>query len=188
MIFDIVFHPTNSFESAFNSEFDFKSVLTVIILSGLLLSASVFLLTSSLVFSIISFIINIVNWIVLSGLLFFFEFVHNKKRIKSSSKVFNRSLFVLSKLWKINLIFYSLIFGGCLLLPIINGILFNVIAGIFFVALIILVISWIIASFKMLKIVLKINKLKLLINWILFMFLNSLISFLLSNLLSIFLI
>ena len=177
MIFDIIFRPTASFELAVDSKFEMKSALLVIIFSGLFLSTSVFLLTNNLVVSIFSFIANIINWIILGWLLFFFEFIHIKKKTKSS-KGFNRSLFIVSELWKINLISYVLVFLGCLILPQLgSGFVFDVVAGIFFVLLIALVISWIFTSSKMLKVVLKISKWKLLVNWIIFMFLNSLISF-----------
>lgn len=183
MIFDSILYPVNSFELAFN-EPNLKKTFLTIFLAGLFLALSIFLLTSSLVLSILSFLTNFLNWIILGSFLCFFEFVHAKKKAKSSSNSFSKALSVTGVLWKINLVAYALILLSCLILPILEGIVFSIIAGLLFILLIILVLFWVINSFKMLKIVFKASKWKLLINWFFLMLLNSLTAFVIGNFMS----
>ena len=178
-----VFHPTSSFETAFFESNKQKAFLKVA-LAGLFLSLAIFFLTTSIVYSVFAFGINIINWLVFSGVLFFFEFAHSKKKSKKTSDSFWRSACVVGELWGINLIAYLILFIGVWLIPIFRGLLSNVLIGLLFVLLILLVIVWIIASFKMLKVVFGAQRGKLLLNWIILMFLNSLIVSFISRLLA----
>jgi hypothetical protein len=183
MIFDTVFHPTSSFESAFSSGNNKKALLTVS-LAGLFLSIGIFLLTSNIIYSVFAFFLNIINWVVLSGIVFFFEFVHARKKSKSSVNGFVKSSSAVGVLWEINLLAYFLISLGAGIIPIFRGFLLNAAIGVLFVLLIFCAVVWIIASFKMLKVVFKAENGKLVLNWIILMLLNSLVSVVVSNLLS----
>lgn len=183
MLFNTIFHPTSSFESAFLEHNNKKSLL-VVLLAGLFLALAVFLLTFNTIYSIFAFATNILNWIIFSVILFFFEFVHARKKSKATVNGFGKSLSVVGTIWEINLLAYFVMAVGVWLLPNLSGFLFNLVAGAFFVLLILLGLIWVIASFKMLKVVFKANRGKLILNWIILMFLNSLIASIISKFLA----
>ncbi len=183
MILNTIFHPTSSFEKSFFEPNGRKSML-VVALAGLFLSIAVFLLTTSVVYSIFAFAINIINWFVFSGVLFFFEFIHARKKSKKSDSGFLKSSSAVGTLWEINLFAYFILALGTWLIPIFSGLMFNIAVGLFFALLILSVIVWVIASFKMLKVVFGAQRGKLLLNWLILMILNGLIVTVINRLLA----
>lgn len=183
MIFNTIFHPTSSFESAF-LEPNNKKALMVVSLAGLFLAVAIFLLTYNVIYAGFAFVTNFLNWIIFSLILFFFEFVHARKKNKASVNGFAKASSVVGTIWEINLLAYLVMVLGIIILPFVSGLLFNIVAGGLFVLLILLVIIWVIASFKMLKVVFKAKKGKLLLNWIILMLLNSIIATVITQLLS----
>jgi len=183
MIVNTILHPTSSFETAFFEPKKGKALI-VVSLASLFLAIAVFLLTGSLVYSGFAFAINLINWFVFSSVLFFFEFVHAKKKNKKNEKGFLKSASVCGVLWEINLAAYLLLVLGVWCIPFIGVSLFNIVVGLFFVLLIALVVIWVIASFKMLKVVFGAEKGKLVLNWIILMVLNALIVSFINRLLA----
>jgi len=182
MIKNTIFHPTASFENAFFQPNERKAFL-VVALAGLFLSVLVFLLTTSLVYAVFAFVINLINWFVFSGVLFFFEFAHTKKKNKKTEESFSKSSCAVATLWEINLLAYIILVLGVWLIPFFGGVLSNIAVGLLFVLLLVIVIMWVIASFKMLKVVFGAQRGKLLLNWIILMLLNALIASFISRLL-----
>ena len=183
MISETIFHPTSSFEKSFLEQNKRKAIL-VVALASLFLSLTVFLLTSSLIYSVFAFIINIVNWFVLSGVLFFFEFVHTKKKSRKSESNFWKSACVIGTLWELNLFAYLVMLLSVWLIPFFSGLLADILVGLLFLFLILIAVVWLIASFRMLKVVFGVQKGKLLLNWIILMVLNSLVVSFVTNLLA----
>jgi hypothetical protein len=183
MIAETIFHPTRAFEKSFFESNKRKSIF-VVALASLFLSLTIFLLTSSLVYSVFAFMINIVNWFVLSGVLFFFEFVHTKKKGRKGENNFWKCACVIGNLWELNLFAYFVLFLSVWLIPFFSGLLADVLVGVLFLFLILIAIAWLIASFRMLRVVFGVQKGKLLLNWIILMVLNSLVVSFITNLLA----
>ncbi len=183
MIAETIFHPTKSFEKSFLEQNKRKAII-VVALASLFLSLTIFLLTSSLIYSVFAFIINIINWFVLSGVLFFFEFVHTKKKNRKNESNFWKSASVVGTLWELNLFAYIVMLFSVWLIPFFSGLLANILIGVLFILLIIIAVIWLIASFRMLKVVFGMQKGKLLLNWIILMVLNSLVVSFVTNLLA----
>lgn len=183
MIATTIFHPTSSFEKSFFEPNKRKAVL-VVVLASLFLSLAVFLLTTNLIYSGFVFITNIVNWFILSGVLFFFDFAHAKKKNKGSERIFWKSACVVGTLWEINLLAYLILVLGVWVIPFFSGLIANIMVAALFILLIFLAVVWLIASFRMLRVVFGAQKGKLLLNWIILMVLNTLLASFVTNLLA----
>ncbi len=183
MIANTILHPTSAFESSFFEPNKRKAIL-VVSLASLFLSVAIFFLTASVIYSIFAFAINIINWFVFSGVVFFFEFAHAKKKSKKAENSFWKSACVTGTLWEINLFAYFVLAISAWFIPFIRGFFFNIAVGALFVLLIFSVIVWVIASFKMLKVVFGAERGKLLLNWIILMILNGLIVSFINKLLA----
>ncbi|MCX6803979.1 MAG: hypothetical protein NTY48_05430 [Candidatus Diapherotrites archaeon] len=186
MVAGVIFSPTRAFENAFNNSFSFISVL-VPIFTSLLLALVVFGFIGDAFLAGFFFITGFIQWLIFILVIWFFEFVHIKKRAKLKSTEFRQFVSVVSKLWNINLV-------GSLLMALIVFVVFRLSQNIVFVlfpiiivVMVILAVGWIVASGRMLKVVFGISGLKLLVNWILIMavvvLLNSFVSVLLSRIL-----
>jgi hypothetical protein len=177
---NVFFAPTKAFQEAFDNP-DVNSSLLIVLLAGLLLGIAVYLVLNDVVSSIFAFATNIIQWVVFSALVWFFEFVHMRKRRRMAGTSFSQCLSVVGKLWVINLAAGVLLFIVALLFPFLGDLSSLIIGVIFVLATIVLVIAWIVASFRMLKVVFGIEKGKLLINWIIINLVNGLtISFIVA--------
>lgn len=183
MIVNTILHPTSAFEESF-SKSNKRNALFVVSLAGLFLSIAVFFLTASIVYSVFAFLINLINWFAFSGVVFFFNFAHTNKKSKKNEVNFSRSTCATGTLWEINLFAYFILAIGVWFIPFLSGLLFNISVGALFVLLILSVLIWVIASFKMLKVIFGAEKGKLLLNWIILMLLNGLLISFINKLLA----
>jgi len=174
MLLDVFSSPGSAFESAFH-EPNLSELRVIVLLSSLFLSLILFLLTADPFLAGFMFLINIIQWAVLSSVVWFFEFVHVRRRQRLNSPSFLQSASVASKLWAINIVGYIVIILWILLLPFI-GPLSTLLFPLFVLILLLVVLAWLVSSFKMVGFVCKANGFKLLINWVLLLFLNSIIS------------
>jgi len=182
MILDIFSSPTQAFEMAFY-EPNMSELKGVVFLSSFFLSLILFLLSGDLLIAGYMFIINIIQWVILSTIVWFFEFVHVRKKSRLDGPSFMQSAAVASKLWAINIIGYIVVILWILLLPFIGSVSL-VLFPLFVIVLLLVVIAWLISSLKMVAFLCKAKGLKLFINWILLLFLNGIISGLAIRLLS----
>ena len=183
MLFNTIFHPTSAFEKAFFKP-DNKKSLLVVSLAGLFLALAIFILTFNTVYSIFAFITNFLNWIIFSVILFFFEFVHARKKTKAAENGFRKALSVVGTIWEINMVAYVAIIVGVLVILRLSGFMQTLAVGALFILLILLAFIWLIASFKMLKVVFKAKRWKLILNWVILMILNSVIASIISRFLT----
>lgn len=183
MLFNTIFHPTSAFEKAFFEPNNKKSLL-VVSLAGLFLALAIFVLTFNVVYSIFAFVTNFLNWIIFSVILFFFEFVHARKKNKAAENGFGKALSVVGTIWEINMVAYIAIIVGSLIVVRLSGFMFTLAVGALFVLLILLAVIWLIASFKMLKVVFKAERGKLILNWLILMVINSVIASIISRFLA----
>jgi hypothetical protein len=169
----VFFAPVKVFQSAFDSP-DVSSALSVVLLTGLFLAAAVFLVLGDVVSIIFSFVSNLIQWIVFSALVWFFEFVHVRRRKRMSGTSFSQCLSVVGKLWLINFVLSVLFFAVALAFLLLGEELFFIAGAVFVLASIALVIFWIIASFKLLKVVFGVERGKLFVNWVILNIVNGL--------------
>ncbi|MFA6269460.1 MAG: hypothetical protein WCW13_05090 [archaeon] len=181
MVFSIIFHPTKTFETALEVA-NVSKALIIVLLSGLFFGLAAFFLTAQLVPAIYLFIFAIVQWLVYSAIVWFFEFVHVRKRKKMVGTSFTQCACVVGELWKINLISSILAAFVAFIFPFSSDALLLVVGSIFMIIIVILVIAWIVASFKMLKVLVGVHKWKLVINWAIINLLNLMIIGFISSL------
>ncbi|MFA5931603.1 MAG: hypothetical protein WC821_04825 [archaeon] len=170
-MFNVLFSPTKSFEDAFH-EPSMGSALITVLLSSVFISLAVFFMTSQLIPSAYFFVVNLVQWIVLSGIVWFFEFAHVRKRKKMTGTTFDQIASVVGKLWTINLVGSIFLAIVAFILPFATANLMNLLGPLLAIFAIIVLLSWLIASFKMLKVVFGVEKWKLLFNWVLVNLIN----------------
>ena len=175
MVSSVIFSPTKAFEEAF-SNVNISGAIITVVLSALFLGLAAYWVSANLTAGVYFFISTIVQFLVLCALVWFFEFIHVRKRKMMVGTAFSKIVSVVGKIWLINLI-GSIIFAlMAFLVTHLNYFLLEIIGVIALVLTIVLVVAWIVASFRMLKVVLGVARGKLLINWIILNILNALIS------------
>jgi hypothetical protein len=171
MVFNIIFHPTKTFEDAIE-EHNFGSSIIIVLLTSLFLSLSAFFLTASVFWAAYAFAFSLIQWLVFSIIIWFFEFIHVKKR-KSVETTFAKCAAVVGRLWEINLIGSILVAAVTFILPIGGRSLMFFVVPIFLFLGVILLLAWIVASFRMLTVLFGAKRLKLVFNWIIINVLNA---------------
>jgi hypothetical protein len=182
---NIFTNPTKVFEESFNNP-SISSALIVVLLAGIFLSLAAFLVTTSWLVSIYFFIINLAQWIILSAIVWFFEFIHVRKRKRLPGNDFSQSASVVGKLWVINLAGSVLLALVAFILPFASDSLMFILGPLFLLVSIVLIVCWLIASFKMLKVVFGKEKLVLFINWLIINILNIVMINFVASFISIF--
>jgi len=180
---NVFMNPTKTFEEAFHNP-SIGSALIVVLLAGIFLSLAAYFTTASLIVSVYLFIINLAQWLILSAIVWFFEFIHVRKRKRLPGTEFSQSASVVGKLWVINLAGSVLLAIIAFILPFASTALMFVLGPLFVLLSLLLIICWIVASFKMLKVVFGKEKWVLLINWIIINVLNVMIINLVASLIS----
>lgn len=170
-MFSVLFSPTKSFEDSFR-EPSMGSALIVVLLSSLFLALAVFFMTNQLISSAYFFVINLVQWVVLSGIVWFFEFVQVRKRKRMTGTTFEQIASLVGKLWTINLVGSIFLAIVAFILPFVGGTLMNLLGPTLAIFAILVLLSWLVASFKMLKVAFGAEKWKLLFNWVLVNLIN----------------
>ncbi|VVB75680.1 Yip1 domain protein [uncultured archaeon] len=171
MVLSVLFHPTEVFKKVDSSPVLYSPWLVVII-AGIFLAIVGYYASASWLTGVYMFIANIVQWFILTLFVWFFGFIHLRKKRGIAEERFAECAAATGKLWTItlatNLIMaiLSVFYGFVTIFP------FNILAMIGVILAIILTIGWIVASYKMLKVVLGINGGKLFVNWILLLILN----------------
>jgi hypothetical protein len=169
----VFFSPAKAFQSAF-SDSNIESALFVVLVSGLLLGLAVFLLLGNVFSSVFVFVMNFVQWFIFSCLLWFFEFVHVRKRKRLVGTSFYQSLSAVGVLWRINLV-YAFCFAVVSLISVYFNPDILFLAGVLFLfASLLLLIFWIVASFKLLEVAFGAGGKKIIVNWIVLNLINSL--------------
>jgi len=174
MVLSVISSPTKAFESAFHNPRLGISLIVV------LLAAAFFALASFLVFSdallaAYFFIASLIQWLVFSVLVWFFEFVHVRKRSQLTGTNFFQIASVTSKLWTLNLASSILLAVIAFLLPRISEPLLTVVFAIVVICAVVLLAGWIVGSIKMLKVVTGASRARLFVNWLILIIINSVI-------------
>ncbi len=176
MVLSVLFHPTEVFKKVVSDSEGYSPWL-VVILAGIFLAIIGYYSSSGNLFSgLYLFIANIVQWFILTVFVWFFVFVHSRKRKGLSEKGFTQSAVATGRLWTLTLAtniimaIISIFYGLVTVFPI------NVLALIGVIVSIILTLGWIVASYKMLKVLSGISGGKLVVNWIILLILNMLTS------------
>jgi len=161
----VLFQPTAAFEDAFHNE-NAKGALMVVLLTGLFTALAVYFISANIFTSAFTFLMNIIQWLVFAGFVWFFEFVHVRKKKHLIGISYSQCLSVVGKLWAINLV-GALVFALTALLgPMVSSGLLMFLGVLFILFSIILTVAWLVGSYKLLKVVLGINGSKLALNWI----------------------
>jgi len=168
---NVFMSPTKTFEDAFHNP-DVSSALIIVLLAGVFLSLAAYLTTASWIVSVYLFIVNLAQWLILSAIVWFFEFIHVRKRKRLPGTEFSQSASVVGKLWVINLAGSVLLAIIAFILPFASVALMFVLGPLFVLVTLILIVCWVIASFKMLKVVFGKERWVLLINWLIINILN----------------
>ncbi len=165
MCASVLFSPTKAFEDAFHNA-DLKGAFGIVLIAGILMALASYFVLGNIYVSLYFFILNLVEWLIFSGFVWFFEFIHVRKKKHLIGVSYEQCLSVVGKLWAVNLV-ASLVFAFTAFLgPIVGSGLLMFLGILFILCSIILTIAWLIASYKMLKVVLGVSGLKLALNWI----------------------
>jgi len=187
MVFGILTAPTEAFETAFDNP-NAGRVLLVVLLTALISGFSSYLFLNSVTMGAFFFISSVVQWVVLTLVVLFFEFVHIKKKKGISGTHFAGVASATGKLWTLNLCSSVLLFVMLFVSTRLSEPLLTIVFLILLALLVVLFLAWIIGSLKLLKVVTSVTGAKLLINWVILLILNAAISSLLlllvSNLIS----
>lgn len=186
MALSVLFHPTEVFKEV-ASDTAAHSPWLVVILAGIFLALIGYYVSAGDIFSgIYMFIANLAQWFILTVFVWFFVFVHSRKRKGLSEKGFTQSAAATGKLWTLTLLtniimaIISIFYGLVTIFP------FNVLALIGVIVSIILTLGWIVASYKMLKVLSGISGGKLFVNWIILLILNVVTSAFIIGLIAMF--
>ena len=161
----VLFSPTKAFEDAFHNE-NAKGALGIVLLTSLFLAIAGYLVLGNVFASAYLAVGNIIQWFVLAFFVWFFEFIHVRKKKHLVGVSFYQCLSVVGKLWTISLIsaiifvltaFLTLLFGSGITI---------FLAVLLLLSTVVLTIAWLVASFKLIKVVLGVEKWKLVLNWI----------------------
>jgi hypothetical protein len=175
MATSVIFSPTRAFEDAFDEPNSISAII-VVLLAGFFLGWAAYLVSTVFVAGVYFFLINLVQFLVLCAMVWFFELVHVRKRKMMTGTAFSKIVSVVGKLWLINLVGGLILFLMAYLVNHIQFYLFEVVGLIGCVIAIVLVVAWIVASFRLLKVVLGISGGKLLINWLILNILSAFIT------------
>jgi hypothetical protein len=173
MSYSVLFQPTKAFEDAFHNP-NVKGALVIVLLTGLLTSLAVYLISGNLLTTLSSFIVSIVQWLVFAIFIWFFEFIHIRKKKRLLGVTYSQCLSVVGKLWTINFLGAIVFVVTAFFSPMVNSTLLLFLGVVLILSSVILTIAWILASFKMLKVVFGVEGGKLLINWLIISILNGL--------------
>lgn len=183
MVFGALFSQTKSFEDAFHSP-SVGYVLAVVIINAIILGAAAHQFSNNMLAGVFVLAVALVQWAVFAVLVWFFELIHVKRRRSAGDTHFVQSAGAVAKLWSINLA-SSVIAGVLVLLRFVlsESALYVVliIAAILFV---VLLIGWLVGSYKLIRIVTGASGAKLFVNWLIVIFLNWLLVGVLSLALS----
>ena len=179
----VLFQPTAAFEDAFHNE-NAKGALMVVLLTGLFTALAVYFISANIFTSAFTFLMNIIQWLVFAGFVWFFEFVHVRKKKHLVGVNFSQCLSVVGKLWTINLLAAIVFAFTSYFAPIASAGLVMFLGILLVLSSLILIVAWLIASFKMLKVVFGAEKLKLILNWIIINLLNGLVFGLVASVIS----
>ena len=172
MAFDVVTSPTKAFESAFERP-RLGVAAVVVLLTAILSALASYIFLSDVMQAGFLLVASLIQWFVFTVIVWFFEFVHVRKRKQLSGTKFSQVASVTSKLWTINLIGSILLVIMALIVPIGSNLLLAVLLPIVLILFIVLVVGWIIGSVKMLKVVTGAKKGRLFINWLILVILNG---------------
>ncbi len=182
MVLSVVFSPTKAFEETLAHPSGGAAFLVAII-AAIFFAVSSYLLTKEPIIAAFFLVLNFVQWLVLAVLVWFFSVAHTRKKKGSEYVSFSESASVTSKLWQINLLSSVLMLILILIMPFLPNLAFLAVLIIFGVIFVILLIGWLVASFKMLKVVTSKKGASLFINWIIVLVLNALIISFISGIL-----
>ncbi len=174
MAFSVVFSPVKAFEDALVHPSGGAAFLTAIF-AAVIFAVCSFLLTKEPIIAAFFLVLNFVQWLVLAVLVWFFSVAHVRKKKGGELVSFAQSASVTSKLWQINLMSSFLMLVLILIMPFIPSLAYLAVLIIFGVLFVVLFVGWIVASYKMLKVVTSKKGFALFINWIIVIVLNALI-------------
>jgi hypothetical protein len=175
MVTSVFLHPTKAFEEGYHNP-NVESAVIVVLITAFLMALAVYFTMGNLFASVFMFAVNIIQWIIYSALVWFFEFVHVRKRKKMVGAEFSQILSVVGKLWIINLVGAAIFAIVAIVLPISSKFVLMILGPVLLLALLIVTVAWFVASFKMLKVVFGADRLKLVINWVILNFLNGVVA------------
>jgi hypothetical protein len=167
----VLFHPTEVFKKVVLDPEDYSPWL-VVLLAGIFLAIIGYFATANILSGVYMFIANLVQWIILTVFVWFLTFAHSKKKKGLIEKGFTQSAACTGKLWTLTLLtnvimaIISIFYAYVTIFP------FNVLSLIGVIVSIILTLGWLVASYKMLKVLLGTSGWKLFINWIILLILN----------------
>ncbi|MFA6064317.1 MAG: hypothetical protein WCW44_01600 [archaeon] len=165
MCASVLFSPTKAFEDAFHNE-DIKGAFGIVLISGILMALASFFISANIYTSIYFVLLNFAEWLLFSGFVWFFEFVHVRKKKRLIGISYAQCLSVVGKLWAINLV-GALVFALTALFgPMVSSGLLMFLGVLFILFSIILTVAWLVGSYKLLKVVLGVTGSKLALNWI----------------------
>jgi hypothetical protein len=182
MVFNIVFHPTKTFQSALESPNMSRAVM-IVLLTALFFALAGFFLTAKILPAVYLFIFTIVQWVVYSAIIWFFEFIHVRKRKKMTGTSFAQCASLVGELWKINLISGVLFAVIAFILPFSNSNVLFIVGAVFIIIALVLLAAWLVASFRMISVLVGVQKWKLIVNWVVINLLNILLVGFISSLL-----
>lgn len=183
MAFSVLTSPSKAFEDAFANPHGGKIAL-VVLLTALVSAASSFLFLNNVILAGYFFVSSVISWFALTLVVWFFEFVHIKRRKGMLGTHFVEVASATAKLWTLNLAGAVLMLIMVLVSTRIADPLLTIVFFILIALMIIVFIGWLVASAKLLKFVTGSEGAKLLINWIILIILNAAVSGLLMLLVS----
>lgn len=174
MALNLISHPTKAFTEAFDSP-KLVNAAIVILLTAALTGIAGFVFFGNVLSSAFLFGSSILQWLILTLIVWFFSFAHKSKKRASGVSSFSKTASVTGKLWLLNLASAILTLVMALVLPYAGEALLLIVFVIMAILMAVLFIGWIIASIKMLKVVTGASRGGLVINWIIMIVLYGVI-------------
>jgi|GEM_PF-1866469 len=171
MVLSVLFHPTEVFKKVIAEPEEYSPWL-VVVLAGIFLAIIGYYSSTDILAGVYMFIANIVQWLILTIFVWFFVFVHSRKRKGLSEKGFTQSAACTGKLWTLTLVTNIIMAIIAIFFRVVTVFPFNVLALIGVIVSLIITIGWLVASYKMLKVLSGIGGGKLFVNWIILLILN----------------
>lgn len=172
MAHSIITSPTLVFEDALSNPNN-ASTAAIVIITSLLMAVTAYLFISSPLLAGYYFVAGIIQWVVFTVIVWFFELAHVKRRKQLLSTRFSQVASACGKLWTINLASSVLLVIMSFLVNNVGGAILLIIVPILVIFFIVLTLGWIIGSAKLLKVVTGLSRGKLFINWVILLVLNS---------------
>jgi len=179
MSYNVFTKPTDAFKEAIERPNVLKGVV-IVILAGILLSIMGYLATGLVSIAPIIILVNIIQWLVLAIVLWFFEFMlaPKKKGFKATGIGMREILTMTGKQWLIILV------AGIIFIIGLFGMSNRIVVMIMLIIIAVLIVIWFISLYKMVKVTLECTTGKAIVAWILLIILQSLLTGFVLNLIS----